>query len=215
MSEQLSFLTAGYAGLEIADLAGVLCAGGRLVTRDDQASAGHADKVTRLSLIVPGRWRADLLLAEFATRGVGGEVAPTESRSDVAAEPPAGALTVRTDFTAALQPLARQWRVGASQRPPAVLALSGASLRLWVLAAGSVGPHGYLLGVADPHGPGLDPAGMTRLQAALAALGLPTAYVGPRTDGPGLRITSRRALRHLREYVGAAPPSALGWPVGR
>lgn len=203
MGEQLSFLTAGYAGPEVADLAGVLAGGGRLVARAD---------TLRLSVLTAQTWRAAALLEAFAERGLGGERSPgghscgVGPRADERLADGAG-RSVRTDFHPSLAELGREWLVGASQRPPAGLRLTGAALRMWSIAAGSAGPNGALLRIAD-----LDGAGTARLQAALAAMGLPSASVGPRADGPGLRITSSRALRHLQEYVGPAPTGAAGWP---
>ncbi len=198
MGEQLSFLTAGYAGPEVDDLTGVLAGGGRLVTRGT---------TLRLSVLVADRWRSDALLAAFAERDLAGE-ATADEEGDGSGDGEQ-LWSVRTEFTDRLAGIGSGWLIGASQRPPAGLTFTGAAVRLWAITSGAPNPLGQLLAVGDT-----DEIGLGRLQAALAAVGLPSALVGPRAGGPALRVTSTRALRHLREYVGAAPAGAEGWPTG-
>ncbi|MHB8451749.1 MAG: hypothetical protein ACYDAQ_15085 [Mycobacteriales bacterium] len=53
--------------------------------------------------------------------------------------------------------------------------------------------------------------------AALAALGLPGALIGPRPPGPAYRLTGARRLARLAELVGLPPPGVPpgGWPEPR
>ncbi len=87
--------------------------------------------------------------------------------------------------------------------------LDGQRVRLWALAAGRPDEQGYLLGLgaSDPHV--WEAAG-----AVLARAGLAAAFVGPRASGPAYRLTGRRRLARLREYVGDPPaePAAAAWP---
>lgn len=180
MSEQLSFLTAGYAEPAVDDIEGVLLGGGQLVRRADAA---------RLSVLARDQWRIDALLAAFADRQLGGETGDRGS--------------VRTDFTAALAPLAARWLRGASRTQPDDLRLDGPRLRMWALAAGSSSDGGYLLRIGD-----LDPQ---RILQVAGKAGVAARPVGARAGGPALRVTRASAITRLRELVGPPPPNA-DWP---
>lgn len=180
MSEQLSFLTAGYAAPAVDDIEGVLLGGGQLVRRDQTA---------RLSVLVRDQWRVDAMLAAFTDRELGGETGERGS--------------VRTDFTAALAPLASRWLRGARQAVPADLTLDGPRLRMWLLAAGSSSDGGYLLRIGD-----LDPKLVTPVAAKVGVIG---GYVGVRAGGPAIRVTRASAIARLRELAGPAPKHA-DWP---
>lgn len=93
---------------------------------------------------------------------------------------------------------------------PAGLALDGAAIRLWALAAGRWSEGGYLLAL-DPHAPDtFEPLG-----GALARCGLAATMLGVRGGGPGLRVSGLRRLNRLAELVGAPPvePAQGQWPV--
>ncbi len=111
-----------------------------------------------------------------------------------------GGYEVLTAYSRNLAPL---------RRP---LFLNGARLRLWVAAAGTVGPGAVTLGLD----PGEEPA---PVEAVLVRAGLAGTLVeGGPADGPAgglaVRITGRRRLERLAELVGerpaATPPGA--WP---
>jgi hypothetical protein len=81
---------------------------------------------------------------------------------------------------------------------------------MWAVGAGRRDDHGYLLRLS-PH----DDQVWEAAGSALAWVGLAGTFVGPRAGGPGYRITGRRRLARLGEYVGerpaAAPPEH--WPT--
>lgn len=183
MPAQLSLFSAEMHPPAVADLAGVLAGPGQAVRRGEAA---------RLSVLVGGDWRADALLAAFAAVGVRGERAQRE-----------GGNVVRTEFSPALLPIAREWLRGAVKRPPAGFGLDAARLRLWSISAGRSTAGGYLLGL----GPSDDVA-WAGVGAALAAAGLAGAFIGPRAGGPAYRVTGRRRLLRLAELVGDPPPGA-------
>lgn len=117
---------------------------------------------------------------------------------------------VRTSYATTLAPLAGTWLCGTAKRPPAGLHLNGRRLRLWVAAAGSPEPPGFLLRLGETEESCWEAVG-----AALAAIGLPAVLLLPRAGGPAYRITGRRRLARLVELVGerpAAAPAAI-WPA--
>jgi hypothetical protein len=122
-------------------------------------------------------------------------------------------LAVRTAYTAALAPLAAAWLANPPKSPPPGFYLDGRRLRLWVAAAGSQDPPGFLLRLGTSDEAIWDPVG-----GALAAAGLPAVLVGPRAAdnaaGPAYRIIGRRRLARLSELVGEPPPAAPAgaWP---
>jgi hypothetical protein len=189
--KQLSFFSAEATGPRLADLSGVLCAQGQLVSFGRTAA--------RLSVVVEEQWRAQVLAAEFRRRGADAQLASSEG----------GHPLVRTAFRVDLISLATAWNRGAVKAVPAGFRLDGAKLRMWALAAGTPVERGYLLAL-DPR----DPDSHTRLVAALGALGLPCPVVGPGAGGPALRVRGRRRLETLAELIGEPPPGAeAAWPV--
>ena len=194
-----------------ADLAGLLAGPGQV-----ERMGGTA----RVSVLVDAAWRVHVLVAELTRRGL------STSWEEVASKMPAPAerhardqassskLAVRTAFTAALAPLAAAWLASplAPKMPPPGFFLNGPRLRLWVAAAGSHDPPGFLLRLGASDEVTWDPVG-----GALAAAGLPAVLVGPRASagpssagagGPAYRIIGRRRLARLAELVGDRPPAA-------
>lgn len=189
---QFSLFGAAAAVPALEDLDGLLLAGGHWVR-----SGGAA----RVSIVVPDRWRADALAAEFADRHVGGE-------PEQAIVPAEDGWSVRTSFADALQPYALRWSRGANEGPPRGFDLTVGGLRLWALAAGRRDEVGYLLGTARADSSVHLAAGAQLSRQGLAAVSL------TQRPGPGWRITSARRLRRLGEVVGAPPRGAAGnWPV--
>jgi hypothetical protein len=70
--------------------------------------------------------------------------------------------------------------------------------------------HGYLLRLS-PH----DPPVWEGAGAALARVGVAGTFVGVRAGGPAYRVTGRRRLVRLGEYVGERPAAAgtEDWPT--
>jgi hypothetical protein len=187
----MSLFAAEASPLEVADLAGLLVAGGRLVR-----SGGAA----QLSISVDHPWRASVLVAECARRGIAATcVSSLEHRIDV-----------RTAYSPLLVPLAGVWTDGGT-RAPRHLMIDGRFLRVWVEASGRrEGSGGYVL----PLGGG-DEAIRETAGAALAAVGLAAQLVSPRGGGgPSLRIVGKRRLDRLAEMVGDPPKQAPHdiWP---
>ncbi|HEY3736213.1 MAG TPA: hypothetical protein VGL26_02115 [Jatrophihabitans sp.] len=193
---QFSLFGAAVAPPTLTDLDGVLLAGGWWVRAEDGA---------RLSVIVTDRWRADALVEEFHTRGVG--CAGTDP-SIVSAE---NGLAVRTGFTSDLFPYAQLWTRGANQGPPPNFVLGAGGLRLWCIAAGRRDELGYLLATAEPDGSTHTLAG-----AQLARFGVPAVsltHARGAHGGPGWRVSSAKRMRRLVELVGPAPTAAgVDWP---
>jgi hypothetical protein len=79
-----------------------------------------------------------------------------------------------------------------------------------VAAAGGPDPAGYVLKL----GPSDDESCWEPVGAALSAIGLPAALLGPRAGGPAYRVTGRRRLNRLAELVGDRPSPAPvdAWP---
>jgi hypothetical protein len=186
---QFSLFGAEAASPELADLDGVLLAGGHWAR---SASAA------RLSVVVADLWRAEALAGAFEDRGVGG------ADAIVAA---AAGYGVRTAFSSLLTDHAARWRRGANDGLPAGFQLSAGGLRLWALAAGRLDDAGYLLATPEPDDTMHRAAG-----AQLARLGVAAVSLGQR-GGPGWRVTSARRMRRLVELLGPAPSGAEdSWP---
>ncbi|MPZ00736.1 MAG: hypothetical protein GEU97_22725 [Actinophytocola sp.] len=208
---QLSFYSADASQPRVADLAGVLCAHGEIVS--------FASSAARLSIVVDEPWRAAALREEFAVRGVTATLTTSEC----------GRPLVRTAFRSDLLGLATAWTSGASgtagtsddaKRLPDDFLLTGAVLRLWALAAGARERHdgkprtGFLLGL-DPVAQGTHQPLLRGLrQAGLLSMSGKGSVVGVRTDSPSVRISGRARLRRLVELVGDAPIAAeSAWPA--
>lgn len=184
MSEQLGLFERDGAEPIAADLAGLLLGTGHLVSRRAQS---------RVSVLVPEAWRAEELVSEFQQRGLGGEY-------NVSRDAETGTQFVaRTDFVQALAALV----------PSSTRRLTPGGLRLWLIAAGRFSEGNFYLGLAVN-----DDARWPLSGAALAQLGLPAAFVGPRGGGPAYRIASAKRLRTLRILAGAPPAmaTAADWP---
>ncbi|GHF74828.1 hypothetical protein FHX82_002184 [Amycolatopsis bartoniae] len=183
--DQLSFFSAEASGPRLADLAGVLCGQGQIVSFGRTAA--------RLSVPVAEPWRAKALAAEFVCRGVHADVLRGED----------GPL-VRTAFRVDLIHLANAWLADEGKQPPDGFRLTGGALRLWALAAGQPNGNHYLLGVDCE---------AEQLADACRQLGLPAQFVGPRAGGPAVRVTGKRRLATLEELIGVPPPAAVEvWP---
>jgi len=186
---QFSLFGAEAATPEVADLDGVLLAGGHWA----RSTAG-----ARLSVVVADEWRAAALSTAFAERGVGGEDAIVSAASG---------FGVRTAFTPVLAEHAARWTRGANVGLPAGFRLSAGGLRLWAIAAGRADEAGYLLATPEP-----DDAMHRAAGAQLSRLGVAAVSLGQR-GGPGWRVTSARRLRRLVELVGPPPAGAAdAWP---
>lgn len=186
---QPSLFSTEAADPALADLAGLLAGPGEV---------GRMGGTARLSVLVDAAWRVHVLVAELGARGVPASWEPTED----------GRHRVRTAYSTTLAPLARAWLRGTAKRPPARFHLDGRRLRLWVAAAGAAEPAGFRLRL----GPADEP-NWPAVRAALAAVGLPAAFVEPDAGGPAYRIGGRRVIR-LAELVGERPPAApaADWP---
>jgi hypothetical protein len=188
---QLSFYSAEANPPGRGDLAGLLCGPARLVS--------FGGVTARLSVPVADAWRGHALRQALADRGVDATLYTTGD-----------GLLLRTAFRRDLTALAAAWTAGEAKVLPPKLALAGAALRLWVLAAGDWIDAGYLLRLdplaTDTHEP---------LTKVVTACGLPATAYNAEDGGPGLRIFGRRRLARLAELVGR-PPSAVAeshWPA--
>ncbi|HET6499174.1 MAG TPA: hypothetical protein VFG87_00285 [Amycolatopsis sp.] len=187
--EQISFFSAEASGPELADLAGLLCGPGQLL--------GFGRTAARLSVPVAEQWRAHLLAGELARRGVEAGVGKQDGRP-----------LVRTAFRIDLIGLARSWGSGPDKILPPGFRLTGAVLRLWALAAGRPADRGYLFEV-DEQAPGTH----VPLVDAFRRLGLGVRVGHPPGGRPVIRLTGRRRLAALGEFLGAPPPAAEpAWP---
>ena len=190
-ARQLSLFGVEAADPSPADLAGLLAGPGEVVRMGGTA---------RVSVVVDAAWRVHVLVAELALRGLATSWVSTVE----------GHLGVRTAYSSTLAPLGAAWLRGAAKRPPPGFFLNGRRLRLWVAAAGTAEPAGFLLRL----GPS-DEGCWEQVGGALAAVGLPATLLGPRADGPGYRITGRKRLARLAELVGERPAAApaAAWPA--
>lgn len=187
---QFSLFGAEGATPELADLDGVLLAGGHWA----RSAAG-----ARLSVVVPDEWRAAALAAAFAQRGVDGDDAIVTAASG---------FGVRTAFAPALLEHAARWTRGANVGLPVGFRLTAGGLRLWAIAAGRREQAGYLLATPDP-----DDALHRAAGAQLSRLGVAAVSLGQR-GGPGWRVTSAKRLRRLVELLGPPPSGADEvWPT--
>jgi hypothetical protein len=188
----MSFFSAEANRPGIADLAGLLCGPGQV--------AQFARRAARLTVVVEEAWRRDALAAAFTERGVEPELGVSGQERPL----------VRTAFRTDLIGMAGAWTCGTAKVVPVGLALDGAALRLWTLAAGRWVDNGYLLGL-DPEAPETHEP----LVQAMIRIGLPPGSPGVRGGGPGLRLTGRRRIGRLVELVGRAPAVAAEphWPV--
>ncbi len=190
-ARQLSLFGVEAADPSPADLAGLLAGPGEVVRMGGTA---------RVSVVVDAAWRVHVLVAELALRGLATSWVSTVE----------GHLGVRTAYSSTLAPLAVAWLRGAVKRPPPGFFLNGRRLRLWVAAAGTAEPTGFLLRLGPT-----DESCWEQVGGALAAVGLPATLLGPRADGPGYRITGRKRLARLAELVGERPAAApaAAWPA--
>lgn len=143
--------------------------------------------------------------------GAGGDGTEGAGADQLSSQPTANIL-LRSDRSAALDPLADAWTRGSAKTVPAFPVAAGGLLRCWVLAAGRPDELGFLLGT-DPHAAQTYP----RLAAGLAGIGVTGAVIGGRGGGPGVRIVGKRRLDRLAELLGAAPADAPdgSFPAGR
>ncbi|GAA1482572.1 hypothetical protein GCM10009624_30120 [Gordonia sinesedis] len=187
---QLAFFSAETDQPAFDDLAGLLAAHGQSV----RSGSG-----TRVSVVVIAAWRAAAVAAEMRICDLEAEVTASEEGTPLA----------RTISTHDLDDLHRSWSAGAVKAMPAGWVPSPRALRLWVIAAGRPDGDRYLLGL-DPHAPESHAA----LATALMRVGIAPTLVGTRGHQPALRVTGRRRLARLVEYVGMAPgPDAeASWP---
>jgi hypothetical protein len=192
---QFSLFGAEAALPTVADLDGLLLAGGQWVRSADGA---------RLSVLVADDWRVEALLEAFAERGLPAPD-PVRAVDD--------RFAVRTAFCRELVAAANRWTRGAHVGVPTGFTLDAGGLRLWTVAAGRSDESGYLLATAVIAAGAADGGELHRVAGAqLARLGI-TAVALAQKPGPGWRITSAKRLRRFAELVGAAPPGAgSDWP---
>src|SRR5579875_1794936 len=125
---QFSLFGAEAAPPTVADLDGLLLAGGQWVRSGDGA---------RISVLVSDEWRVEALLEAFAARGLPAPD-PVRAVDD--------RFAVRTAFCRELVGPATRWTRGARVGVPAGFVLDAGGLRLWTVAAGRHDESGYLLG---------------------------------------------------------------------
>jgi hypothetical protein len=190
-----------------ADLAGLLAGPGQL-----ERMGGTA----RVSVVVDAAWRVHVLAAELAARGLAASwlstvddnlvvrTAYTTALAPLGAawmRPRAGGVAALPRFalvelatgagTVPIDPLGVGLD-GAVKRPPPGFYLDGPRLRLWVAAAGTAEPLGFLLRLGPSDEASWDPVG-----AALAAIGLPAVLVGPRNRA-GSRVRGPSQAEPIR-----------------
>ncbi|WP_216695487.1 hypothetical protein [Dietzia psychralcaliphila] len=192
---QLSFFAADEHVPEPTDLEGALAARG-------QSTLTGA--LAQVSVVLDAAWRADALVTLLSEAGLD----PVRSAAG-----PDGRCTVSTARTSVLVPVVRRWRRGAVTAVPDGWTPSAGALRVWFVTAGRISTSGAVdLGIdagVEHHAPR-----RVALGEALGRAGIRTTYVGPRGDGPLLRLGTARARARLAQTLGAAPPgvpSAL-WP---
>ncbi|WP_089301962.1 hypothetical protein [Haloechinothrix alba] len=194
---QLSFFSAEASAPCVADLAGVLCGHGQIVS--------FADTAARLSVVTDDEpWRAGALAEEFAERGIEAEITSSDG----------GYPLVRTAFRADLLAVAQAWSRGAVKAVPAGFMLDGAALRLWMLACGRRAERGYQLQL-DPRAEETHEPLLRRVSAAgLVSASGSANLLGPRAGGPAVRIVGVKRMRRLAELAGRAPVGAEAqWPA--
>ena len=183
---QLSLFGVEAAEPSPADLAGLLAGPGQVVRMGGTA---------RVSIVVDAPWRVHVLIAEIALRGLSATWVPTVDSH----------LGVRTAYARSLAPLGDTWLRGAVKRPPPGFHLDGPRLRLWVAAAGTPGPLGFLLRLGPSDELCWDAVG-----AALAALGLPPVLVGPRAGRAAGEVPKRAAVLEAEPEQGSPVPVQSG-----
>lgn len=192
---QLSFFAADEHVPEPADVEGALAARGQSTL---------AGEVAQVSVVLDTGWRADALAAILTEAGLG----PVRS-----ARGPDCRCTVSTARAAELVPIVRRWRRGAVTAVPEGWTPSAGALRVWFLTAGRISATGAVdLGIdggLEHHAPR-----RAALVEALGRAGIRATYVGPRGDGPLLRLGTARARARLAETIGAAPTGVppVEWP---
>ncbi|HWM05066.1 MAG TPA: hypothetical protein VNP92_22235 [Actinophytocola sp.] len=188
---QLSFYSAEANPPARADLVGLLCGPSQLVS--------FGGVTARLSVPMAESWRGRAVRQALAERGVDATLYAVED-----------GLLVRTAFRRDLVGLAAVWTPDTAKAVPAGLTLAGASLRLWVLAAGGWTDGGYLLRLDDEAPQTHEPLG-----DAVTACGLPSIHYRDHDGVAGLRISGRRRLARLLELVGRPPCVAAEshWPA--
>ncbi len=186
---QMSLLGADAAAPGPADLYGLFLAGGELERRD---------ALVRLSIAVDHPWRASVLVAESARRGLAATSVSTARQH----------IEVRTAHSPVLADLAATWVAG---RPGADLQLDGQAIRLWVEAAGRRdGDASYVLPLRVTV-----TAVRDAVAGALAMVGLSAQLVSRRGEGgASYRIVGKKRLARLVELVGDPPKQAPAdiWP---
>jgi hypothetical protein len=178
---QLSFFSAESVPPAVADLTGLLAAPGQVVVVGEGA---------RLSVVVDRLWRAAALAEMMVEAGLKPEIARTDENNPL----------VRTAVDPQLLGIAAQWTRGAVKTVPPQWLPGPRELRAWTLAAGSPDADRYLLGL-DPHAPDTH----STLASALMRVGIAPTLIGTRGTHPALRISGRRRLSRLGEYVGEHP----------
>ncbi|WP_343600860.1 hypothetical protein [Mycobacterium sp.] len=188
---QLSFFSADSVPPAVADLTGLLAAGGQIVLIGGGA---------RLSMVVDEPWRAEALAAMIDEAGLVAEITRTDECTPL----------VRTSVDPRLRAIAAEWTRGAVKTVPRLWLPGPRELRAWTLAAGSPEADRYLLGL-DPHAPDTH----SPLASALMRVGIAPTLVGTRGARPALRISGRRRLSRLVENVGEPPDAVQAlayWP---
>lgn len=192
---QLSFFSAQSVPPAIADLTGVLAAGGQIVTVGAAEMPG-----ARLSVVVDQLWRASALAEMIKEAGLVPEITHTDEETPL----------VRTAVDSLLCGIGVEWTRGAVKTVPPRWVPGPRELRAWTLTAGRPEGDRYLLGL-DPHAPETH----APLASALMRVGIAPTLIGTRGARPALRISGRRRLSRLVENVGE-PPDLEGalsqWP---
>ncbi|WP_328361866.1 hypothetical protein OG976_11120 [Mycobacterium sp. NBC_00419] len=188
---QLSFFSAESVPPAVADLTGVLAAGGQVVMVGGGA---------RLSVVVEDLWRATALAEMMTEARLEPEITRTEEETPL----------VRTAVDVRLVNIASDWTRGAVKTVPPQWLPGPRELRAWTLAAGIPEADRYLLGL-DPHAPDTH----SPLASALMRVGIAPTLIGTRGSRPALRISGRRRLSRLVENVGEPPDDTealSAWP---
>ncbi len=188
---QLSFFSAESVPPAVADLTGVLAAGGQVVNVGGSA---------RLSVVVDTAWRAAALADMMVAAGLQAEITRTEEDSPL----------VRTAVDVRLAGIAAEWTRGAVKTVPPRWLPGPRELRAWTLAGGSPEADRYLLAL-DQHAPDTH----SPLASALMRVGIAPTLIGTRGARPALRISGRRRLSRLVETVGEPPDgieALAAWP---
>ncbi len=186
---QLSFFSAETDEPVYEDLSGVLATRGQ---------SFRSDAGSRVSIIVDDEWRARALVSAMREAGLSAEMIASDE----------GTLIARTAICHELDALHRQWSAGAVKAMPSGWVPSPRAIRLWTIAAGEREGDHYLLGL-DSHAP----ESHAPLATALMRVGIAPTLVGTRSHHPALRITGKRRLQRLVEYVGRPPDAADSWPA--